>query len=82
MLEYFFYMHIYSYMYFFLKVQNRLDRLTLFKHRVNSQNACNTSGVFNPKICRVIICIAYHLCVSENFDMHSLKQVYFYDYMC
>ena len=26
-------------MYFFQKVQNRLDRLTLFKHRVNSKNA-------------------------------------------
>ena len=43
---------------------------------------CNTSGVSNPKICHVIICIAHHFGVSENFDMHSLKQVYFYDYMC
>ena len=43
---------------------------------------CNTSGVLNPKICHVIICIAHHFGVSENFDMHSLKQVYFYDYMC
>ena len=43
---------------------------------------CNTSGVLNPKRCHVIICIAHHLCVSENFDMHSLKQVCFYDYMC
>ena len=43
---------------------------------------CNTSGVLNPKICHVIICIAHHFCVSENFDMHSLKQVYFYDDMC
>ena len=38
----------------------------------------NTSGVLNTKICHVIICIAHHFCVSENFDMHSLKQVYFY----
>ena len=38
---------------------------------------CNTSGVLNPKRCHVIICIAHHLYVSENFDMHSLKQVYF-----
>ena len=35
----------------------------------------------NPKICHVIICIAHHYCVSENFDMHSLKQVYFYAYV-
>ena len=42
----------------------------------------NTSGVLNPKICHVIICIAHHFGVSENFDMHSLKQVYFYDDMC
>ena len=38
---------------------------------------CNTSGVLNPKICHAIICIAHHFGVSENFDMHSLKQVYF-----
>ena len=43
---------------------------------------CNTSGVLNTKICHVIICIAHHSCASENFDMHSLKQVDFYDYMC
>ena len=43
---------------------------------------CNTSGVLNPKICHVIICIIHHFGVSENFDMHSLKQVYFYDNMC
>ena len=42
----------------------------------------NTSGVLNPKICHVNICIAHHFCVSENFIMHSLKQVYFYVYMC
>ena len=39
---------------------------------------CNTSGVLNTKTCHVIICIAHHFCVSENFDMHPLKQVYFY----
>ena len=39
---------------------------------------CNTSGVVNTKTCHVIICIAHHSCVSENFDMHTLKQVYFY----
>ena len=39
---------------------------------------CNTYGVLNPKTCHVIICIAHHFCVSENFDMHPLKQVYFY----
>ena len=43
---------------------------------------CNTSGVLNTKICHGIICIAHHSCVSENLDMHSLKQVYFYDYIC
>ena len=43
---------------------------------------CNTSGVLNTKIWHVIICIANHSCVGENFDMHSLKQVYFYGYMC
>ena len=43
---------------------------------------CNTSGVLNPKICHVIICIVHHCYVNENFDMHSLKQVYFYDNMC
>ena len=43
---------------------------------------CNSSSVLNPKTCHVIICIAHHSCVSENFDMHSLKQVYFYAYMC
>ena len=39
---------------------------------------CNTSGVLNTKICHVIICISHHFCVSENFDMHPLKQVYLY----
>ena len=39
---------------------------------------CNTSGVLNTKTCHVIICIAHHSCVSENFDMHTLKQVYLY----
>ena len=39
---------------------------------------CNTSGVLNTKTCHVIICIAPHFCISENFDMHILKQVYLY----
>ena len=38
---------------------------------------CNTSGVLNTKTCHVIICIAKHLAFSENFDMLTLKQVYF-----
>ena len=38
---------------------------------------CNTTGVLNTKTCHVIICIAHHSCVSENFGMHPLKQVYF-----
>ena len=39
---------------------------------------CNTSGVLNTKTCHVIICVVHHFGVSENFEMHSLKQVYFY----
>ena len=39
---------------------------------------CNTLGVLNTKTCHVIICIAHHLCVSKNFDMHTLKQAYLY----
>ena len=39
---------------------------------------CNTSGVLNTKTRHAIICIAHHSCVSENFDMHTLKQVYLY----
>ena len=49
-----------------------------YKPRRMGNHDCNTSGVLNTKICHVIICIAHHPCVSENFDMHSLKQVYFY----
>ena len=40
--------------------------------------SCNTSGVLNTKTCHVVICIAHHSCVSENFDMYTLKQVYLY----
>ena len=39
---------------------------------------CITSGVLNPKTCHVIICIEHHFGVRKNFDMHSLKQVYFH----
>ena len=46
MLEYLiFYLHIYNYMYLFLKVQNHLDRLTSFKHRVNNLNAKQRAAV-------------------------------------
>ena len=45
-------------------------------------NDCNTPGVLNTKTCHVIICIVHHFMISENFDMHSLKQVYIYGYMC
>jgi len=57
-------------------------RASGYAYILETLEGCNTSGVLNPKICHVIICIAHHFGVSENFDMHSLKQVYFYDYMC
>ena len=59
-----------------------LNRTRSILRRQELHHWCNTPGVLNPKICHVIICIAHHFCVSENFDMHSLKQVYFYDDMC
>ena len=38
---------------------------------------CNTPGVLNTKTCHDIICIAKHLGILKNLDMHLLKQVYF-----
>ena len=47
----------------------------------NLKPSCNTSGVLNTKTYHVIICIAHHFGVSENFYMHTLKQVYLYVYV-
>ena len=63
-----------------VQLSKNKDRLDSFRTQDDTQ--CNTSGVLNTKIRHVIICIAHHSCVSENFDMHPLKQVYFYVYMC